>query len=123
MRNRQCTFYYVRTLEACIAGGGKVLSCGMQSQHAKPVWVERTIIVDFENVERAEAAYETAAYRKAVAAMVDGVERDFRIREEMRCRQLTASQTATGMDFSTFRWIRWTKELAKVNKLRLDDTW
>jgi hypothetical protein len=36
---------------------------------------------------------------------------------------LTASLTATGMDFSVFRWRLWTKELAKVNKRRLDGVW
>jgi uncharacterized protein (DUF1330 family) len=42
-------------------------------------WVERTVIVEFDSVEMAEAAYESDAYRKALAAMMGGVERDFRI--------------------------------------------
>jgi uncharacterized protein (DUF1330 family) len=46
-------------------------------------WVELTVIVEFESVERAKAAYETDAYRRALASMMHGVERDLRILEGM----------------------------------------
>ena len=39
------------------------------------------MIVEFDSVAEAIAAYNTDAYQKAVAAMNHGVERDFRILE------------------------------------------
>jgi uncharacterized protein (DUF1330 family) len=41
--------------------------------------LERTVIVEFDSVEKAIAAYNTEAYQEAVAAMNHDVERDFRI--------------------------------------------
>ena len=42
---------------------------------------ERTVLVEFDSFEQAVAAHESAAYQKALAALGDGVERDFRIVE------------------------------------------
>ncbi|MBR7836943.1 DUF1330 domain-containing protein, partial [Actinospica durhamensis] len=42
---------------------------------------ERTVLIEFDSFERALAAYESEAYQKALAALSDGVERDFRIIE------------------------------------------
>ncbi|TDD48735.1 DUF1330 domain-containing protein [Kribbella antibiotica] len=42
---------------------------------------ERTILVEFDSFEQAVAARESAAYQEALAALADGVERDFRIVE------------------------------------------
>jgi uncharacterized protein (DUF1330 family) len=61
--------------------GGKFLSRGIAVAAHEAGWVERTVIVEFESVEAAKAAYETGAYREAIAAMMGGVERDFRILE------------------------------------------
>ena len=60
---------------------GSSYRAALLSQRIEAGWVERTVIVEFESVERAKAAYETDAYREALAAMADGVERDFRILE------------------------------------------
>jgi uncharacterized protein (DUF1330 family) len=42
---------------------------------------ERTVLVEFDSFEQAVAARESAAYQEAMAALPDGVERDFRIVE------------------------------------------
>jgi len=42
---------------------------------------ERTVLVEFDSFEQALAAYESAAYQEALAALADRVERDFRIVE------------------------------------------
>ena len=61
------------------AARGKFLSRGTTIAAHEAGWVERTVIVEFDSVEMAEAAYESDAYRAALAAMMGGVERDFRI--------------------------------------------
>lgn len=63
------------------AAGGTSLSRGITVAAHEAGWLERTVIVEFERVEAAEAAYETDAHRRALAAMMGGVERDFRILE------------------------------------------
>jgi uncharacterized protein (DUF1330 family) len=73
--------YSAQAGPAIEAAGGKFLSRGIAIAAHEAGWVERTVIVEFESVERAKAAYETYAYREALAAMMDGVERDFRILE------------------------------------------
>jgi uncharacterized protein (DUF1330 family) len=40
-----------------------------------------TVVVEFESYERALAAYESEAYKKALKALGSGAERDFRIVE------------------------------------------
>ena len=42
---------------------------------------DRTVVIEFENLAKALAAYETPAYREAVRALGDGAERDLRIVE------------------------------------------
>jgi uncharacterized protein (DUF1330 family) len=42
---------------------------------------QMTVVVEFDSYEIAQAAYESADYKKAVAALGSGVERDFRIAE------------------------------------------
>jgi uncharacterized protein (DUF1330 family) len=41
----------------------------------------RTILIEFDSFEQAVAARASAAYQEALAALADGVERDFRIIE------------------------------------------
>ena len=42
---------------------------------------QMTVVVEFDSYEIALAAYESAEYKKAVAALGSGVVRDFRIAE------------------------------------------
>jgi uncharacterized protein (DUF1330 family) len=63
------------------AGGGRTLSRGgrvVAHEAGKP---QRVVLVEFDGFEQAVAAYESEAYRKALAALPDGFERDFRIVE------------------------------------------
>lgn len=63
------------------AGGGRVLSLDGQVVTHEAGIAERTVLIEFGSFERALAAYESEAYRKALVALSDGVERDFRIIE------------------------------------------
>lgn len=40
---------------------------------------ERTVLIEFTSVEQAIAAYDSPAYREALAALDDGAERDVRV--------------------------------------------
>ncbi|MFE3674440.1 DUF1330 domain-containing protein [Streptomyces goshikiensis] len=63
------------------AGGGRVLARdGRVVAHDAGI-AERTILIEFDSFEQAVAARESAAYQEALAALSDGVERDFRIIE------------------------------------------
>ncbi|MGW7530784.1 DUF1330 domain-containing protein [Amycolatopsis sp. NPDC054798] len=63
------------------AGGGRLLSRdGRVVAHEAGI-TERVILIEFDSFEQAVAAYESEAYQEALAALSDGVERDFRIVE------------------------------------------
>lgn len=64
------------------AAGGRVLaSVGSQVVAYEAGIAERVVLIEFDGFERAVEAYESPAYRKALAALPDGFERDFRIIE------------------------------------------
>ncbi|MFE9552529.1 DUF1330 domain-containing protein [Streptomyces sp. NPDC006692] len=42
---------------------------------------QRVVLIEFDSFEQAVAAYESEAYQKALVALPNGVERDFRIIE------------------------------------------
>jgi len=42
---------------------------------------ERVVIIEFDSVHKAMAAHDTADYKKALDALGDGADRDFRIVE------------------------------------------
>lgn len=64
------------------AGGGRVLSLlgGRVVAHEAGL-PQRVVLIEFDSFEQAVAAYESEAYQKALVALPDGVERDFRIIE------------------------------------------
>ncbi|MER7170250.1 DUF1330 domain-containing protein [Streptomyces mesophilus] len=67
------------------AGGGRVLSLipshgGRVVAHEAGL-SERVVLIEFDSFEEAVAAYESEAYQKALVALPDGFERDFRIVE------------------------------------------
>ena len=63
------------------AGGGRTLSRGERVVAHEAGSTQRVVLIEFDSFEQAVAAYESEAYRKALAALPDGVERDFRIIE------------------------------------------
>ena len=67
--------------QAVKAGGGRVLSRGSRVVAHDAGIAERTVLIEFDSYEQAVAAHESAAYQEALAALADGVERDFRIIE------------------------------------------
>ena len=42
---------------------------------------DRTVVIEFENLAKAIAAYDTSDYKQALRALADGAERDLRIVE------------------------------------------
>jgi uncharacterized protein (DUF1330 family) len=63
------------------AGGGRVLARGGRVVAHDAGIAERTVVIEFDSFEQALAAHESEAYQEALAALSDGVERDFRIIE------------------------------------------
>ncbi|GAA2094459.1 hypothetical protein GCM10009801_62490 [Streptomyces albiaxialis] len=63
------------------AEGGRTLVRGGRVAAYDGGIAERTVLVEFDSFEQAVAARESAAYQEALAALPDGVERDFRIVE------------------------------------------
>ncbi len=66
------------------AARGRVLaSIGSRVVAHEAGIAERVVLIEFDSFEQAVAAYESAAYQKALAALPDGFERDFRIIESL----------------------------------------
>ncbi|MFB7949104.1 DUF1330 domain-containing protein [Kitasatospora phosalacinea] len=63
------------------AAGGRTLSRGGRVVAHEAGTAQRVVLVEFDSFEQAVAAYGSGAYRKALAALPDGFERDFRIVE------------------------------------------
>jgi uncharacterized protein (DUF1330 family) len=63
------------------AGGGRTFVRGGRVVAHEAGIAGRIVLVEFDSFEQAVAAYESAAYREALTALADGVERDFRIVE------------------------------------------
>ena len=61
--------------------GGRFIVRGMPSATHEMGMKERVVIVEFDNVHKAMAAHDSADYKKALDALADGAERDFRIVE------------------------------------------
>jgi uncharacterized protein (DUF1330 family) len=66
---------------AIAAAGGRFLARGGAAKAYEAGIAERTVLIEFDSVEKASAAYESQAYRQALAALGDGAERDIRIVE------------------------------------------
>lgn len=64
------------------AAGGRFLVRGTPSKTYELGMMERTVVVEFDSVEQARAAYEGPGYKKALDALgTDAAERDMRIVE------------------------------------------
>ena len=66
---------------ALLTAGGRFLARGSASRVYEAGLLERTVLIEFDSVEKAVAAYESAAYQAAKAALGNGAERDIRIVE------------------------------------------
>jgi uncharacterized protein (DUF1330 family) len=75
------TAYARLSLPAIVAAGGRVLARGAPAEVHEAGLLERTVVVEFESLEQAKAAYHSPAYQAALAALAGGAERDLRIIE------------------------------------------
>jgi len=66
---------------AITAGGGRFLARGEPVKVYEHGLKQRTVVIEFDSVEQAVATHDSAAYRAALAALGDGVEREIRILE------------------------------------------
>lgn len=60
-------------------GGGRYLCRGMPAHVYDNGVMERTVIIEFESLEKALATHDSPAYKAALAALAGGVVRDMRI--------------------------------------------
>jgi uncharacterized protein (DUF1330 family) len=61
------------------AGGGRILARAAAAQAYEAGQLQRTVLIEFESVERAIAAHDSPAYQAALAALDGGAIRDLRI--------------------------------------------
>jgi uncharacterized protein (DUF1330 family) len=61
------------------AGGGRFLARGTAARAFEGGKLERTVLIEFDSVEKAVATYESAGYQAALAALKGGVVREIRI--------------------------------------------
>lgn len=67
---------------ALSAAGGRFLARGLPAAVKEHGLMQRTVVVEFDNLQAALAAYDSPAYQEAVAALGDnGVVREIRIIE------------------------------------------
>ena len=60
------------------AAGGRMLARGMPAEVRESGLLQRTVLIEFDSLEGARAAYESPAYRAALAVLGDAVDRDIR---------------------------------------------
>lgn len=61
------------------AGGGRFLARGVAAHAYEAGLLQRTVVIEFDSVERAAATHGSPAYQAALAALGDGAVRDMRI--------------------------------------------
>lgn len=63
------------------AAGGRFLVRGMPAKTYEAGLNQRTVMLEFDSVQAAMAAHDSAGYQAALKALGDGAERDIRILE------------------------------------------
>ena len=66
---------------AILAAGGRFLVRGMPAKAYEAGLSQRTVVVEFESLERATATHDGPAYQEALRVLGSAAERDFRIVE------------------------------------------
>ena len=66
---------------AIIEGGGRILARGVAALAYEHGVKQRTVVIEFDSVEAAQKAHDSAAYQAALKALGDGAARDLRIVE------------------------------------------
>jgi uncharacterized protein (DUF1330 family) len=63
------------------AAGGRFLARGTAARAFEAGLIQRTVVIEFDSVEMAIAAYESSAYQAALRVLDGAAERDVRILE------------------------------------------
>ena len=63
------------------AGGGKFLVRGMPAKTYEAGLSQRVVVIEFDSVDQATRAHDSAAYQEALKLLGNGAERDIRIVE------------------------------------------
>jgi len=63
------------------SAGGRFIARGLPAHVYEAGLNQRTVIIEFDSVQAAMAAHDSAGYQAALAALDDGAERDIRIVE------------------------------------------
>jgi uncharacterized protein (DUF1330 family) len=61
------------------AGGGRALARGTAVKAFEAGLLERTVLVEFDSLEKATAVYDSPAYKEALKALDGGAVRDMRV--------------------------------------------
>ena len=61
------------------AGGGRFLARGLAARAYEAGRLERTVLIEFDSVEKAAAVHDSPAYQAALVALAGGAVRDLRI--------------------------------------------
>jgi uncharacterized protein (DUF1330 family) len=71
--------YAKLALPAIESGGGRFLARAVATRAYEAGQLERTVLIEFDSVEKAIAVHESPAYQSALAALNGGAVRDLRI--------------------------------------------
>jgi uncharacterized protein (DUF1330 family) len=75
------TDYAKLAAPAIQAGGGRFLARGVPSKTYEAGKNQRTVVIEFDSVQRAITTFEGAAYQAAIRVLGNAAERDIRIIE------------------------------------------
>jgi len=64
---------------ALMAAGGRFLARGMPAKVYESGLDQRVVVIEFDSVEQAQAAHDSAAYQEALRVLGKAVDRDLRI--------------------------------------------
>ena len=71
--------YATMALPAITSAGGTFLARGMPDTVHEAAQNTRTVVIEFESLAAAKAAYQSPAYQEALAILGDGAVRDIRL--------------------------------------------
>ncbi|SAK45060.1 hypothetical protein AWB79_00928 [Caballeronia hypogeia] len=81
LKPEQVAEYAKLATQAIAEGGGRPLVRGVASMVQGEGVLERTVVIEYDSLEAAIAAYNSATYQQALKVLGDSVVRDFRIAE------------------------------------------
>ena len=73
--------YVAPATDAILAGGGRVIAGGEPARAYEEGLQTRLVIVEFDSLQAAIAAYETPAYQATLPHLIGAAERDVRVIE------------------------------------------